>query len=384
MGSYETRSDVSNRPRRFDALGTGCYVARRVVTADSLPHDALERAVRAAFGAAARLVETRPLAGDASSRRYVRCVLRSAPHPTVVAMLLGEGRFAPGSDELGGGGETELPFVNVGRWCARVGLPVPAVYHDASTTDGLLLLEDVGDTTLWAAASAAPERAPALFGDAVDLLVRFHVAGARHPAPDCYAFRRRFDRALAHAELEHFVDHGIETRHGRPLPPAERARILDALGPIETVFVDTPPLVGHRDFMAWNLHVQDGALRLIDFQDALLSPDAYDLAALLTDRHTPTLVDPALEAALVARYVAGRGAAGVPVAGDLSARYGLCALHRALKVIGRFHQLELVRGRPGYLAYLPGVYAVARRMFDRHPELAAARALVAPLVPELA
>ena len=37
-----------------------------------LPHDAFARAVRAAFGAAARIVATEPLAGDASTRRYVR------------------------------------------------------------------------------------------------------------------------------------------------------------------------------------------------------------------------------------------------------------------------------------------------------------------------
>jgi len=43
-----------------------------------------------------------------------------------------------------------------------------------------------------------------------------------------------------------------------------------------------------------------------------------------------------------------------------------------------------VRGRPGYLAYLPAVYDVARHAFDALPELAAVRSRVARWVPELA
>jgi aminoglycoside/choline kinase family phosphotransferase len=85
------------------------------------------------------------LHGDASTRRYVRLHLAGAPHASAVAMVLGDGRFAPGSDELGGGtAPAELPFVNVGRWLAAHGFPVPALYADRAREDGLLLLEDIG------------------------------------------------------------------------------------------------------------------------------------------------------------------------------------------------------------------------------------------------
>jgi len=353
---------------------------------DAIPHAALARAVRAAFGASAHVVSTRPLAGDASSRRYVRLDLAGGAAPaTAVAMLLRGSRFTLGSDEIGGGpaADGELPFVNVARYLAARGLPVPAVYHDASAADDLVLIEDVGDTTLWAAATSAPERAPALFEAAVDLLVALQVAGARHPDPSCHAFRQRFERHLARWELGHFVEHGIETRHGRELPPDERAALLAALDPVSEPFAAAEPVLAHRDFMAWNIHVQDGRLRLIDFQDALLAPDAYDLGALLTDRTTAMLVDPALEAVLLERFRRGRAAAGLPVAGDLEARYRACVLQRALKVIGRFYFLEVVQGKPGYLAYLPGVYAVARRMLAALPDGGVLRARLAVHVPEL-
>ena len=353
---------------------------------DAIPHEALARAVRAAFGADARIVAAERLFGDASSRRYVRLRLADggAP-PTVVAMLLGADRFPLGSDEIGERALTkDLPFVDVGRYLAARGFAVPLIHHDASATDSLLLLEDLGDTTLWAAASKQPADARPLFAAAVELLAALQVAGARHPDPSCLAFRRRFDGQLARWELEHFLEHGIETRHGRRLAADERAGLLAALAPLAEPFEQRAPVLVHRDFMAWNLHVQDGRLRLLDFQDALLGPDAYDLAALLTDRTTGTLVAPDLERELIAHFRAARAAAALPVDGDLAARYRMCALHRALKVIGRFYYLERVLGKAGYLAYLPGVYAVARRMLAALPALESVRARLATHVPELA
>ena len=353
---------------------------------ERLPHDALTRAVQAAFGAGARIATVEPLFGDASSRRYVRLRIAGEQAPsTAVAMLLGEGRFAPTSDELGDGASVdELPFLNVGRYLSARQLPVPAVYHDAAAAAGLLLLEDVGDLTLWAAARDAPAERTALFGAAVDMLVTLQVAGVREPDPACYAFRRRFDGGLARWELGHFIEHGVETRHGRRLAPAERTALLEDLAPVVEPFAAAELVLAHRDFMAWNLHVQDGHLRLIDFQDALLAPDAFDLAQLLTDRSTGTLIPPALEDALIARFRAGRATAGLPLRPGFTTRYRLCALQHALKVIGRFYFLERVKRKPGYLAYLPAVYAVARRMFAAFPALAPVRARLATHVPELA
>ncbi len=210
---------------------------------DAIPHEALARAVRAAFGAGARIVAAERLFGDASSRRYVRLRLADggAP-PTVVAMLLGADRFPLGSDELGErAASDELPFVSVARYLAARGFPVPIIHRDAAASDSLLLLEDIGDTTLWAAASARPADVRPLFAAAVDLLAAFQVAGARHPDPSCLAFRRRFDGRLARWELEHFVEHGIETRHGRSLAADERAGLLAALDSWDPTRTTWPP-----------------------------------------------------------------------------------------------------------------------------------------------
>jgi aminoglycoside/choline kinase family phosphotransferase len=135
--------------------------------------------------------------------------------------------------------------------------------------------------------------------------------------------------------------------------------------------------------MAWNLHEHRGELVMIDFQDALIAPDAFDLAQLLTDRTTSTLLDADAVRALIDRFVQRRAAAGLPLAPGFEERYERCVLQHALKVIGRFYLLEVVQRRPGYLAYLPAVYAVARRAFAALPDCRRGAELVAPWVPEL-
>lgn len=343
----------------------------------------LAAAVAEAFGPGAVLRASERLHGDASSRTYVRLALGGDAAPaTVVAMLLPDA--APPSDELGDGRPTPtLPFVDVGRYLARHGLPVPAIHLDASSR-GLLLVEDVGDTTLWRAVETGTRPAAAWFADAVDLLVHLQAVGATDPDPACCAFGRRFDGALARAELAHFVDHGIETRRGRPLDARTRAEIVAALDPLAAPFETGPTVLAHRDYMAWNLHVRGDGLVMIDFQDALLAPDAFDLAQLLTDRTTITRLARADRDALVGRFEAARDAAGLPTSPGLRDRLETCALQHALKVIGRFHYLEVVLGKPGYLAYLPSVYAVARESLGRVPAGQAIADVVGRWVPELA
>ena len=349
----------------------------------SIPRDDIAQAVQRAFGPSVEVRAAQPLAGDASTRRYVRVGLAGGGPPTAVAMLLAEGRFA-GGDEIGSAtAAAELPFVSMARYLASHRLRVPAVYCDASREHGLLLLEDIGDTTLWTAASRSPAEARGLFAEAVDVLAALQEAGSRDPDPACPAFGRRFDAALAAAEVEHFVDHGIETRHGIRLSADVRASILDAFAPCVQPFATGPTDLSHRDYMAWNLHRHGGTLVMIDFQDALIAPDAFDLAQLLTDRTTSALLSPDDTRLLIDRFSRRRAELGLPLEPGFTDRYERCALQHALKVIGRFHLLEMVKGKPGYLAYLPAVYGVARRALAALPDCRRGGELVARWVPEL-
>ncbi len=354
------------------------------------PHDphspdglaaAFARGISAAFGADAKLIVTTPLAGDASSRRYFRLALGGPDGlpRSVVAMVLGADTLPLSSAELTifETPPTELPYINVGRFLARIGIRIPQLHHHDERA-GVLILEDVGDCTLYGAASGADgTRVLGFFRAAIDQLVRIQVLGTRDPDPTCVAFQQRFDARLFAWEFDHFLEHGLG-----PGSEGEAERLRAAFQPAIARLAGAPALLAHRDFHGWNLHVQDGAIRVLDFQDALLAPGTYDLASLLTDRNTGTVIDPRRERVLLEYYVEARRRLGgrdedIP---DVQTQYWLCVLQRALKVIGRFRYLERVKGKAGYLRYLPHVAAQAARACETSPDL---RALGVALEPHL-
>lgn len=279
----------------------------------------------------------------------------------------------------------ELPYLNVHRFLARIGVAIPALYADASDA-GLLLLEDIGEVPLWDAVQGqTPERIEQLYGAAIDQLLSIQLAGTRQRDAACIAFQQRFDERLFVWEFDHFIEYGIERRLGRRLPDRD-ARVLRVhFAAIARRLDHQPRYLNHRDFHSWNLFVQDGHVRVIDFQDALMAPAPYDLATLLGDRDTPLVISPAIEARLLDYYRRRwHELGGVALdAEDFRIVYFLCALQKALKVVGRFYFIELVKKKPGYLRFIPSTVRQIRRILPRFPELAEMSATLERYLPEV-
>ncbi len=310
----------------------------------------------------AALASLTHLAGDFSVRRYLRAGLagKDAPATLVVMVLAGSG-LPLSSEELGVFPEppSELPFVDVHRLLSSIGAPVPEIYV-ADVDAGLILLEDGGDVTLWDRASGAPGEAEALYRCAIDALLILHTRGTRHRDRSSIAFRQQFDRRLYLWELEHFLEYGVERRLDRPLASPVRAHFQASFDAIAAELEGGALVLSHRDYHGWNILMRGDAPFVIDFQDALLAPAEYDLASLLTDRITPRIVTPALEARLLAYYWDARGER----CGETHRRrYLLAALHRCLKVIGRIHYVAIEKHKPAPLAFLPDLVTTARRLF---------------------
>ena len=235
----------------------------------------------------------------------------------------------------------------------------------------MLLLEDIGDTALWDAVQQQPEdRVQRLYERAIDQLLLIQIDGTRRRDDHCIAFQQVFDERLFTWEFEHFIEWGIERRLGRALPDADAALLRAHFGAIAQHLAAQPRILNHRDFHSWNLFVQDDTIRVIDFQDALLAPGPYDLATLLGDRDTPQVVQAHLEAQLLEYYQrrwaehSGRALE----AGDFEEVYFLCALQKALKVVGRFYFLELEKKKSGYLRYIPSTVRQIQRILPRFPQ----------------
>ncbi|MCX8072507.1 MAG: phosphotransferase [Candidatus Binatia bacterium] len=336
--------------------------------------DLLEQAVRSTFGSYTQIDQRHPLAGDASTRSYERLRL-SGPEapPTAVVMWLADRGVSISSDELAMLPETltELPYVNVYRFLCRVGVDVPLLYADWSH-EGLLLLEDVGDRTLWHAVSETSEedRITAYFQAAIDQLLLLQIKGTAQRTADCIAFQQEFDARLYLWECHHFLEWGLD-RQERTLSPSERQSLETEFEEIASRLDAQPRYLAHRDFHSWNLFVQpEQRLRVIDFQDALLATPAYDLATLLGDRDTPTVLTSERERRLIDYYLTQWHAHGGPPLDPthFTQTYYLCALQKALKVVGRFHYLAEAKRKPQYLRYIPGTLRQIRRLLPRFPE----------------
>jgi N-acetylmuramate 1-kinase len=344
--------------------------------------------VRRGFGNGAAVERIVPLAGDASTRCYARAWLTgpSAP-PTAVVMILADRGVAMSSDELAvlQDAPVELPYVNVHRFLARLGVAIPTLYVDASER-GLLLLEDVGDLPLWDAVQGrTDDEVVTLFGRAIDQLLLIEIDGTARRDDDCVAFRQAFDRRLFDWEFEHFLEHGLVNRTAGPIPSRELDELRTHFQRLSSFLDAQPRVLNHRDFHAWNLYVQDGRIRVIDFQDALLAPAPYDLATLLGDRDTPAIIRPALEERLLEGYASAWTArGGAPWSRQrLSDVYVACALQKAFKVVGRFHYLDTVKGKPGYLRYLPSTWRQIARLLAARPDLTPVQRILAQYAPEL-
>lgn len=310
----------------------------------------------AGFGAAHR----HPLPGDASFRRYVR--LTGGPEPVLLMDA------PPDREDV-------RPFIAVARHLAGLGFSAPRILA-ARPDDGLVLVEDFGDDTFTRLlAKGADERA--LYELAVDLLVALHrlpearTTGIAVPIYDD-------ERLLAEAQL--LTEWYAPAVLGGPLDDAavrEYEALWRAAFPLARCVPDTLVL---RDFHVDNLmrlpaRAGVGACGLLDFQDAVIGPVAYDVVSLLGDARRD--LAPGLRDAMTERYLAA-----FPE-WDRAAFEAACAVlsaQRNAKIIGIFTRLLKRDGKPVYLRHIPRVWRLLEADLA-HPALTPLRTWFAKHLP---
>ena len=219
------------------------------------------------------------------------------------------------------------------------------------------------------------------YAAAVDVLVDLH--GRPLPetfeiSPDVEYHIPRYDMDALLIEAELLLDWYLP-HMSVSISDDERAAFLalwrEALEP--AMEVDTTLVL--RDFHSPNLlwlPERDGIERigLLDFQDALIGPPAYDLASLLQDARVD--VPEMVEIAQLGRYARARNQAdqGFDAAAFVTT-YAALAAQRATKILGIFARLNRRDGKSQYLRHMPRVWAYLQRSLE-HPALGAAQGLV--------
>ena len=292
----------------------------------------------------------RPLAGDASFRRYERlardgetAVLMDAPPPM----------------------EDVAAFHGIQEELLALGLSPPRCLG-IDEAAGFMLLEDLGDRTFTRALQDRAEEEP-LYRLATDLLVELHrtwqgTAGAIPP----------YDAEALETEALLLADWYYEAVAGRPIESGLRQAYLAAWRPLWPIAWDVPETLVLRDYHVDNLMVLEGrtasaACGLLDFQDARIGPVTYDLVSLLEDARRA--VPQALAEAMLARYL---GAFPDLDRARFAASYAVLGAQRNAKIIGIFTRLSRRDGKDGYLDLIPHVWRLLEHDM-RHPALTGVR-----------
>ena len=276
-----------------------------------------------------------PLAGDASFRRYFRihagerrAVLMDAPPPH----------------------EDPRPFVAIAEWLQQVGLAAPRILA-ADLEQGLLLIDDLGDSQMREVVDTEPEIERDLYETATDVLVHLH---RQPPMPGLPP--HGLDQWLAEVGL--FLDwyvpaaglgsvdvDGWEAAWREVLEPVAG----DGLGPVTVL----------RDYHAENVMLLDGRggierFGLIDFQDAVAGHPAYDLASILEDARRD--VPQELERDMVDRYLASSEAGP-----RFEPAYWALAAQRNTRILGVFCRLWKRDGKERYKQFQPRMWGLLER-----------------------
>ena len=300
----------------------------------------------------------RPLAGDASNRRYLRLArAESCGGSTAVLMDAPPER-----------GEDVRPFLAVTEWLRGRGLSAPQPLA-ADLDAGLLLLEDLGDDLFVRHLARHPAAETALYAAAVDLLAGLAAAappgriGTGPAAIDLPAY----DAAVLEREAALFTGWWLPAVSTvSPGMAADYAGLVaEATAPVAA----SREVLVLRDYHAENLlwlpgRSGEARVGLLDYQDALAGHPAYDLVSLLEDARRATAAE--LRAAMVARYLAARPELD---ACGFRAAYAILGAQRNLKIIGIFARLARRDGKPRYLSLIPRVWQHLQRDLA-HPSLA--------------
>ncbi len=278
---------------------------------------------------------------DASLRRYFRIFLKNEKK-TLVAMHFD----SLASPEASGRNSitSDLAFVELAEFLGNNKIAVPKIIFNA-LDQGILILEDLGDVQLFSLIKkSVPERIEKLFKKAIDQILLLQKIP---PQKDFFPYQRSFTAEQYYREMLELVDFSLQNLN----PKKEDIKKLDNFyKELALCLEKMPKFLVHRDFHAWNLLVQKDNIRVIDFQDALMATQSYDLVSLLNDRDMDSLLGENLYKKLVHYFFENINVNKK----NFFADYDLVLLQRDLKVSGRFYKLANARGLSAYKQWIPG------------------------------
>ena len=366
--SHRPGFDADARTVIISGYGTGAAVVERL--------QALRQFLdEAGYAEATR----RRMAGDASIRSYARLIVNGG-----VFILMNSPRRPDGPPIYDGKSysaavhlaEDVKPFVAIDQGLRARGFSAPSIHH-ADLEAGFLITEDFGSSAFVEGDPPQPIRER--YEAATDLLAALH----RKSLPEILPLTSHADYRIPAFDVDALlVELGLMLEWYLPdrgITPSDDLRNefvsmwRDLLQRAATAARTWVLRDYHSPNLIW-LGERSGIARvgIIDFQDAVLGPVAYDVVSLLQDARID--VPEAIELALLTRYIKARHAAddAFDPAG-FAANYALMSAQRNTRLLGTFARLNRRDGKPQYLRHQPRIWTYLSRSLA-HPTLSRVRA----------
>jgi hypothetical protein len=374
---------LSHRP----ALGSGARAA--VITGHGKAAAQVERlrGLRE-FLDGAGLIDAKRLRmpGDASTRSYARLakddghvILMNSPRrPDGPAIY--DGKPYSAAVHLA---EDVTPFVAIANGLRARGFSAPAIYQ-ADLEAGFLITEDLGSAPFVEGEPPAPiaERYQA----ATDMLAALHGEGLPETlplAPGVVYAIPVFDTEALLVEVGLMPEWYLADRDAALASDLRDEFTAMWRGLLANIMPEAKTWV-IRDFHSPNLiwlgdRADIARVGIIDFQDAVLGPAAYDVVSLLQDARVD--VPEELELALLTRYITlRREADGTFDPALFAEHYAIVSAQRNTRLLGTFARLNRRDGKPQYLKHQPRIWRYLSRSLA-HPALSGMRAWYTAHVP---
>lgn len=281
-------------------------------------------------------VEITPIEKGGSDRRFYR--VRSNPEHTLILVKYSRERAE------------NRHYVQIAEFFAANDIRAPKIFfHDES--EGLIWIEDLGETDLWSYRNEPWPVRRALYQSALEEVTKLHCLPIENADAIRKDFPQEFDAALYLWEQHYFFENCL----GRffEIGEVRRAELaaLPALQATAERLAALPRVLVHRDFQSQNIIIRNGRAYLIDFQGIRLGLSKYDLASLLFDPYVALSANERGE--LFDLYRNLREQNGIPMRVDDVDMFRLCAMQRLMQALGAYGFLGLVKGSKPFLEHIP-------------------------------
>ncbi|MFC6166772.1 aminoglycoside phosphotransferase family protein [Acinetobacter terrestris] len=271
------------------------------------------------------------LPGDASFRRYARINLNNKTFMLMDA--------PPEKEDC-------VPFVTIDQFFDSHGVRVPHIVAK-DLEQGFLLLEDFGDVLLSTLLNDAT--VDAYYAQSFKQLIELQAIDGTENFP-AYSYEKLI------SEMELLTEWMLPSLQIQPTQD-EQALIKRSFAILANAALAQPQVIVHRDFHSRNLMKIEGEtdLGVIDFQDAVIGADTYDLISITRDAYVQWNADRVYEWFKVFYDLLPETAKQDRDFAQFKRDADFMAIQRHIKILGIFVRLFERDGKTGYLKDLPRV-----------------------------